>query len=166
MAKPTPEPSVKAHALKFLREHSSAVLVTASGHCEPEAATMYYDVNDDLTFYFIASKDSRKVHNLQHNPRVAFVVGFGPAPITVQGGGVATLNHSVKLPLFGSIVAKIKLHHIDQLPMMRLNPEAFVTITVKPTWLVWLNLDKPDHPEAYGNHFHHLIGTPADHPPA
>lgn len=151
---------LKTHALEFIRQHPAAVLATATASGRPEAATMYFHVDNDFTFYFMAAKESQKIKNITQNPHVAFVVGVGIAPITIQGFGVATLSTDVEYPFFAHVVKKIKLHHIDQMPLMRINKDSYVTITVKPDSLMWLNLDKAGHPETYYDDFNHLIGNP------
>ena len=56
-------------AIKFLKDHKSAVVATASRSGEPEAATLFYAIDNDFTFNFITDKESRKYKNLKENPQ-------------------------------------------------------------------------------------------------
>ena len=152
-----PNEKLREYALAFLRQHVSAVLATSSPDGEPQAATLYYDVDDDFNFYFVSSKETLKVKNLLVNKRASFVVGFGPRVCTIQGQGDAEIIDDVDFRLFGKIVEKINLYEIDQLPLTQVSKGGFVTIKLKPRWLTWLNLDKVNYPEAYNVGFQKVI---------
>lgn len=148
---------LKKHALAFLRDHTTAVLATSSPSGEPQAAALYYDVDDDFNFYFISSKDSLKAKNLMANKRASIVIGFGKTVSTIQGAGDVEIIETIDFRLFTRIIERIKLHEASQLALSHIIKSGFVTIKVKPRWLTWLNLDKEAYPETYSKDFQVII---------
>lgn len=152
-----PKEELQKHALRFLREHTTAVLATSSPTGEPQAAALYFDVDDDFNFYFTSSADSIKVKNLSANKRASIVVGYGAAVSTIQGCGDAEISADVDYGFFSKIIDKIQKYEPDQFPIGQVNKAGYVTIKVKPFWLTWLNLDKVGYPETYSPSFQKII---------
>src|SRR3989338_6430470 len=142
---------------KFLDEHVTAAMATVSPEGEPQVATLYYDIDRDLNFYFITAQNSKKLKNIESNKNVAITVGFGPEPVTVQIGGIAEIGSELKDEVVERIFKKIDFHHLDQWPVLQLEKGGLVVLKVKPKWLVFLNLDQSGHPTTYSHHFHQLI---------
>jgi len=147
----------KKEALKFLSDNVTAAVATVSATCEPGVATMYYYTDDDFNFYFIAAQDSQKLKNIKINSKVAITVGFDPAPIAVQAGGIANISYDFKEEFVNKVLEKINFHGLDQWPVLQLAKEGLVLLKVKPTWLVLLNFDKVGHSETYSHDFHKLL---------
>lgn len=152
-----PNKELQKHALVFLRKHIAAVLATSSPSGEPQAATLYYDVDDEFNFYFITSKNSQKAINLSANKRASFVVGFGPTVSTIQGFGDVEIVENADIDVFKNIIEKIRLYEFDQLPLAQINKGEFLTVKIKPRWLTWLNLDRVDYPETYHSDFQKVL---------
>jgi len=148
---------LKKETLKFLSENVTAAVSTVSFEGEPEVATMYYYTDDNFNFYFITSKNSQKLKNIETNQKVAIVVGFGPTPITVQAGGIAEVSTDFKEELVNKVLEKINFYSVDQLPFLQLQKNGLVLLKVKPKWLVLLNFDKEGHLSTYNHNFHKLI---------
>ena len=74
----------KQEILKFLKEKELAVVSTVSAASKPESATVIYFIDDELNFYFVTRRNTRKFENLQLNNNVAIVVGTELMPVTVQ----------------------------------------------------------------------------------
>lgn len=148
---------LKKETFKFLGEHVTAAVATVSATGEPEIATMYYYTDDDFNFYFISAKNSQKLKNIEINKNVAIAVGFGPAPITVQAGGVAEISYDFNEEFVNKIFEKINFHNLDQWPVLQLEKEGLVLLKVKPKWLVLLNFDKKGHPTTYSHNFLKLL---------
>lgn len=146
---------IKDKALKFIKEQSVAVLATTSINGEPQAATMSFFIDDDFTFYFISMNGSKKLDNLKNNDKVAIVVGFGPQPMTVQGGGKAEIVNDVPDELFQKIIGKDLNADIAKWPIVKLAKNGFSTIIVRLSWMKWLNLN-PDS-ESYKEDFYKII---------
>ncbi len=146
-------------ALKFLKNHKTAVLATASRQGDPQAATIFYAIDDDFTFNFITDKKSRKWGNLKENLHVAVVVGAGPDVITAQCGGHAEIidyTHDLKRAeeVIRKVVENSKLHSEPPAWPVLMNPKIELGVFVlKPEWMVLLNLeiqrDREDYPDDY-----------------
>lgn len=147
---------LKERALAFIRSNNAMVVATATKKGEPHAATVYFDVDDDFSFYFITSAISRKALNLKDNDGVAFVIGFGPQLVTVQGGGKAT-SFEISADFFEKFLDRIEPEEPVNWPLLRINKDSFSAFKIKPDWLVWLSLDKDGHPETYSTDHHKLI---------
>jgi general stress protein 26 len=80
--------TTKNKILEFLKTHQDGVVSTVSPEGHPEAATVGFSETEDLEIIFGTNRSSRKYRNIQHNPRVAVVIGFS-GDITVQYEGVA-----------------------------------------------------------------------------
>ena len=134
-------------ALEFLKDHKTAVVATASRGGEPQAATVFYAIDDDFTFNFITDKISRKFKNLKENPHVAVVVGTGEDVRTVQcGGHVETVDYLKDTDRAEGIIRKvienIKLHSDPPAWPVLINPSVeFGIFILKPSWMVFLNLE-------------------------
>lgn len=79
--------------LNFLHAHPMAVISTVhNDKLAPEAALVAFCETDDFEMIFQTFNDARKYTNIQHNPHVAFVVGWDiekEKQITFQYEGVA-----------------------------------------------------------------------------
>lgn len=145
---------VKRLALKFLRDHKTAVLATASRAGEPEAATIFYAIDDDFTFSFVTDKVSRKFKNLKENPHVAVVVGTGEDVRTVQcGGHIEIIDYLKDTDRAEKIIRKViensKLHSEPPAWPVLINPSVELGVfTLKPSWMVLLDLEIQKNGEA------------------
>lgn len=145
----------KKFALKFLKDHKTAVVATASRSGEPQAATLFYAIDDDFTFYFITDKTSRKFKNLKENPHVAIVVGTGEDVRTVQcGGHVEIVDYLRDTNRAEGIIRKViensKLHSEPSALPVLMNPNVeFGVFILKPSWMVILDLEIKKEGEKY-----------------
>jgi uncharacterized pyridoxamine 5'-phosphate oxidase family protein len=78
----------RSDLLQFLRKHRLGVLSTVSPSSEPDAAVVGIALTDDFEIIFDTLDTTRKVANLRHYPKIAFVVGWDQE-ITVQLEGIA-----------------------------------------------------------------------------
>ena len=83
--------ALKQKALDFLRKNVLSVVATVTADSKPNAATVLYYVDDDLNFYFVTRRQTRKFANMSTNRHVAVVVGVGDMPGTIQMEGEAEL---------------------------------------------------------------------------
>ena len=144
-------------ALKFLQDNRTMVVASVSSDGEPQASTVYYIVDDEFNFYFITFNGSKKCENLKANGKVSFVVGFGPRPLTVQGGGKAVLIDDKEAKVFLELVEKTHAINPYEWPVLELAKEGFCTFKIIPSWLVWLNFDSEEHLKASGDKFQKII---------
>ncbi|MEK9201829.1 MAG: pyridoxamine 5'-phosphate oxidase family protein [Patescibacteria group bacterium] len=154
---PEEQNKIRYSALEFLKSHNTMVVSTVSEAGEPQAAAVYYVVDNDFNFYFMSVVGSRKCTNLSANGKMAFVVGTGPEINTVQGGGMAEAFDEQAGEIFGKLSERIKLESPEQWPLLLLAKKGFCTFRVKPTWMVWLNLHKGQHPDVSDIQFHKII---------
>lgn len=78
----------KQTALEFIKKHDIGVISTVTPEGLPEAAVIEVVVTDDLELIFDTFVTYRKYKNIEHNPNVAFVIGWDNN-ITVQYEGRA-----------------------------------------------------------------------------
>jgi general stress protein 26 len=124
--------------LEFLKTHKDCVISTVSPENTPEAATVGFSENDDLTLTIGTSRDSRKFANIANNPRVAVVVGFS-GNITVQYEGVARELADPELS------ARLAAHFIKVPEAQKYNDPSQTYLTITPTWVRYTNYaNNPD----------------------
>ena len=154
---------IKRLALEFLKAHKTAVVATASRSCEPQAATVFYSIDDDFTFNFVTDRNSRKYKNLLENPYISIVVGVGPEVVTIQCGGHAELVDYAKetaraIKITNQVIINSKLYFIPpSLPvLMNLTVELGIFI-VKPSWMVMLDLEYQKDPQTFAKNYQRVL---------
>lgn len=101
MDQPTYPPGVK----QFLTEHRLLTLATVSSEQKPEAALVYYVIDDELNLYFATYKNSRKIENIRTNPRVAMVIGHEVNAVVLQMEGTAHVIEESNVK--GNVLARL-----------------------------------------------------------
>lgn len=76
-------------AHKFLSAHRVATLATIATKKKPDAATVFYIVDEDLTIYFMTRIESRKFRNLEKQHVVSMVITDEKTMETIQLTGAA-----------------------------------------------------------------------------
>ncbi len=152
--KPTKE-QINASALKFLKSQNAMVLASISNNLDPEAATVYFVCDEKFNVYFMTSKISKKVENLRNNGKVAFVIGWGPKVITVQGGGLAKELVKREAETFHDLIQKTALESANQWPILKLATEGYATFKITPSWMSYLNMEKES--DVYNSEFYKII---------
>ena len=153
----------KKLALKFLKDHKSAVVATASRSGEPQASTVFYAIDDDFTFNFITDNKSRKFKNLKENPHVAIVVGTGEDVRTIQCGGHADIINYLRdtdkaEKIIKKVYANSNLHGTPPALPVLINPNVELAVfTVKPEWMAMLNLEYEKDPEGYKHEYSKVL---------
>lgn len=119
--------------LRFLKSHSMATIATIQpGSLQPESALIAFAETDKLEIIFESFVNTRKWQNLQHNSRVALVIGWDTKHhITLQYEGQA------------SLISSAKQEHYTQVFLSKDTPctEAFLRdprvrlFKVAPSWL-------------------------------
>lgn len=150
---------IKKTVFEFLKDNKTAVIATATRQGDPQASTVFYAIDDDFTFNFIADNKSRKFKNLKDNPHIAIVVGAGPDVMTIQcGGHVEIIDYSKDFNRAEKIIRKVldnsKLHNEPPALPVLMNPNVELGIfIVKPTWMVMLNLEIKKDGEYYPHEY-------------
>lgn len=78
----------KIRILEFAKKNKLCVLSTSVDN-QPESALVDFAINDDLELIFNTYTTSRKYKNLQVNPRISIVTGFGETLESLQYEGIA-----------------------------------------------------------------------------
>jgi general stress protein 26 len=122
----------RAELLQFMRGQSLAVQATVSPSDAPQSAVVGIVVTDDLEVFFDTLETTRKVQNLRHNPRIAFVIG-GLTPgdeRTVQYEGAADLPSGAEL-------IRLKELYFQAFPdgRERQSWPGLVYVRARPTWI-------------------------------
>ena len=121
------DPRDTAAFAAFVRAQGCAVVATVAPSGGPEAALVGMAALDDGTLIFDASDDSRKVHNLRENARVAVVAGT-EGDVTVQIEGAATIASGASRELHGAA-------YNEQFPGSRALDPGFAVVVVRPEWV-------------------------------
>ncbi len=147
----------KDEVLRFIRSKLVAVVASVCPDGTPEAATMFYWVNDvdenGFGLYFLTRRQTRKVQNILANPAVAVVVGTEFAPETVQMNGVASVVEAAdamegmrelhellrKHPVQSALYAAA---FFPKNPFGAIEGEDFVLIKFRPSWIRHMTVDK------------------------
>lgn len=139
-------------AMAYLRKNNILALATSSLSGEPHAASVVFSIDRDFNFYFLTTGHTAKCQNIRENNKVAFTVGFGPEPITVQGGGVATLLSDSE-----TVSAGYNLKNdTHPWPILRLSQNDICAFRITPIWLVMLDLGDAAAEHVDGE-FHKII---------
>lgn len=119
----------------FLSQQPMATIATLDAQtAKPESALIAFAELDSLEIIFETYYDSRKYANLQHNRRVALVVGFDPKKhVTLQYEGKAT-------ELTGDDIEKYKKIFLQKdTPCTEefLNNPKVRLFIARPTWMAY-----------------------------
>jgi uncharacterized pyridoxamine 5'-phosphate oxidase family protein len=118
--------------LQFLRSQSLAVEASVSLTGTPQAAVIGFIVTDDFNIFFDSVDASRKVQNLRHNPKIAFVIGglIGGDERTAQYEGLTDEPGGVELE-------RLKEIYFNQFPDGRERQKlpGIVYIRARPIWI-------------------------------
>lgn len=125
----TTKKDIKKRVLRFIKKHHIGVLATVTSGGKPEAAVIEFAETDDLELIFDTFTTYRKYKNIQHNPNVAFVIGWDEN-ITVQYEG------TVK-ELKGKELGKYKKIYFIKNPDAEKwqKYEEIAYFKIKPTWI-------------------------------
>ena len=127
-------------ALNFLRSKVVTVIATVNQDGHPMAATVYFAVDDDFTFYFMTKVSTHKFLNLQNNQHVAMVVGTENIPTTVQIEGQAEkLEQMDKKLIAQDKVARNSLEGAYGPPLNKLPVDELAVFQVKPTFIKFMD---------------------------
>ncbi len=147
----------KEGTLRYLRSKVVAVVATICLDATPEAATVFYWINDvdeaGFCFYFLSRRNTRKFQNLLANPAVAIVVGTEFEPETVQMSGVAEIidagnsldgleelkKRLVKHPVQAALYAGA---FFPKNPFAAIEGKEFSLYRVRPSWVRHMTVDK------------------------
>lgn len=118
----------RAAFIDYVREHADAVIATIGPAGEPQAAFLPVAVTELGELVFDARRGSRKVTNLERDPRIALVLG-GRDGTTLQCEGTADLPEGEERARLAESYASAFPEFADSLGL----PE-IVVIRVRAEW--------------------------------
>lgn len=134
------DPAKKAAALSFLNAHAAGVLATLSKDGAPRARTVYYAAGEDFAIYFLTLSKTRKIGDIEHNPRAAFVVSSEEMPQTIQiEGTVEDLTETATItPAIERLSQIMQKHGVLSAPLSHFSSgDKIVFYKLTPTWVRW-----------------------------
>lgn len=147
---------LKKQIFTFLQSKFITVIATITPENKPEAATIYYIVDEDFSMYFIAGNNTSKSKNIINNPNVALVVGTDNIPITAQIEGLAQKVTDLNvIPTLLGRLAKVSNQNEYAPPAFALSNDNMNIFKVTPAKIKWLDMT-----EAYGEHIRKEIIFP------
>lgn len=124
----------KEKIYSFMKTHKLGVLATVTTNVLPEAAVVGIYTRENLEVLFATYDESRKVHNLKYNPRVALVVGWeGGKTIQYEGRAVE---------LTGDELKKVKREEFADMPSLAkyINDYEQKFYKLEPIWIKYSDL--------------------------
>ncbi|MDP3953509.1 MAG: pyridoxamine 5'-phosphate oxidase family protein [bacterium] len=134
---------------EFLDKNVFMVVATADEQSQPEAALMMYLMDENLDFYFVTRRQTRKFKNLKKNPEVAFVIGLGSESSTMQGKGRVELLEEKDVEFMKELEKHPNLVSAYLGPFLELVGLDFAVFRIKPDWLRLLSWDPTKRVESY-----------------
>ncbi len=122
---------MKDAALAFLQKRNPkvCVLATASKDGQTEAAFVGFAIKEDLIFIVNTEQKSRKFKNIQQNPHVSLVIGWGFSENNVQIDGKARVIENQEEQATESFF-------YEQNPdAKQFKTPTTMFIEIKPTWM-------------------------------
>ncbi|MDD5318745.1 MAG: pyridoxamine 5'-phosphate oxidase family protein [Candidatus Pacebacteria bacterium] len=156
--------SIEKELVNFLKKNTTAVIATTHQRL-PYLSTIYYVIDDKLSFFFITTKSTDKYLNLLKNDNVAMVIGSGPKHISAQLRGHAHIVYGKqKENATKAIFALHKKNKLKVVPIKDLKrlqsknkPEEFIVFKVIPQQLNFMNLDDHDYPKSLSRDYHYIL---------
>ncbi len=148
-----------AHAgiIEYLGSRAIAVVSTVSKEGLPQAATVFYWVDETVhggfSLYFVTRRHTRKFSNIMHNPAVAVVVGTDMDPHTVQIEGEAELVEvGESVTQLGRLAMLVGKHpkvaalytgaFYPKDPFSGIEGKDFAVFRVSPKWVRYMTYDE------------------------
>lgn len=133
----------KQHIFNFLKQQKSGVLSTVRQNGYPDAAFIYYFLDEDRTIYFITRRASRKTLNIDHQSNVVLTVAHELTKEVAQVRGIAEILPTDHQHLTERLLQLAKLVQGEEevetvLPLLKHTEEgSVVVVRIQPTELRW-----------------------------
>ncbi len=137
----------REHIESFLNQNSIAVVSTISSHGQPSSAAVYFTLDDELNFYFITKRDTKKSKNLMNNSKAALAVYEATSQTIVQAEGEA---HEETDPertqkVFGEVLrSSLASSEAGVPPISKLQAGHYIAYKFKPTSLKMASYIRPE----------------------
>jgi uncharacterized protein YhbP (UPF0306 family) len=126
----------------FLKKHTTLSLATIGPEGQPQVADLYYTQTPDLKLYFVSSNDSRHVHNITRDDRVAGTVhAVSSRWRDIHGmqleGVCAPVPKADKAVAWARYLAKYPFVMCDPILMSLLRKVSLYCLV--PRWIRWID---------------------------
>ncbi len=132
----------------FLMNNFVGTLSTVGPDNSPYGSVMYYTVGTDLTIRFLTKKDTTKSQNIQHNPKVSFVVfeAHSQTVVTVEGEAIDITDTEEASPIFSELIKIVENNSESGIPPISTLIDAgrYVAYSIKPTEIRMANFSRPN----------------------
>ncbi len=112
--------------------------MVSCGNAGPHAATMAYQLDDELSFYFVMKANTEKYKNIQRNSLVALTVSNNDQWREVQAKGEAEILSDKDGALWlEDFLEKVEedANYWAPAPPLKLRGEELAVVKVVPNWL-------------------------------
>lgn len=119
----------------FLRQHPVGVLATVDPNGEPDAAAIYFTIDEDSNIAFLTRTGTKKSDNLQHNHHATLVVYEAETQTTVQVKGAARKiedPHDMNEVFIKVLNASLDASDTAVTPISQLREGNYITYRLKP----------------------------------
>lgn len=128
--------------MTFLKEQFVMEIATSEDN-KPAASVVIYVIDDDLNFYFVTHKDSRKSQHLLKNPQISFSIWeFLKMSVQVDGATSVVEDEAKKawvVDAFGDAATRDPNFWA---PIFRIKGGEYIVFKIKPTWMRVLDLTR------------------------
>jgi hypothetical protein len=121
-----------AQLFEFIRRHRYGVAATTSANGAPQASLVGFIANERLELFFDSFAATRKVANLQRDPRIAFVIGGH----TIGDERTVQIDGTVDSPV-GAELEQLQAEYFAALPDGRRRSKlpGILYFRIRPTWV-------------------------------
>jgi general stress protein 26 len=120
----------------FLKNHKLGVLATVDPDGDPDAAAIYFTVDNSLNASFLTKSQTKKADNLQHNNHAVLIVYDATTQTTVQLTGIVSkITDAAEVnAVFAQVVyASIDANGNSLPPIAKLEAGDYVAYQLKPS---------------------------------
>lgn len=144
------EEKIKNQAREFLFKNKLCALSTTAPGNRPEVSTVLYMADDDMNFYFVTRRQTRKFKNLLSNKNVALVIGVELSPFNIQAEGEAEPLEGKDQEIFmEKFMERPDLQELYFGPFLKVQGTDFAIFRVKTKWLRFMQYDRETGDEKY-----------------
>jgi general stress protein 26 len=131
----------KEQAVRFLKNNHLAAVGTISKTGEPQVAVLIYSMDDDLNFYFVTRRYTRKCLNLEANNKVGIAItSNGNSPETVQVQGEYELIKESSKEFANRLNQWVDMSTLYYGSFLKVTSSEFWIFKVKTNWLRYMDV--------------------------
>ncbi len=131
----------KKYILNFFKENPLGVLSTVDIDNLPDAAPIYYVIDEDFTIYFICPVETKKFINITNKNNITLTITQQETNQTIQVKGTTTVDRSLLPDILEriSVVLNSKNKFITTLPLLKHKDQKKTVVIIKPKTIRYRN---------------------------